>query len=136
MRHLAILLLFLASASVAPCSAVRFRCGIFSFLGNDRACRASCWVTGQKTGIHNQWISVQYVCVDDVITDKKFSFVLFAAESILHQCLLSTVPVSSKAPAMTLATVTAPRRTWTSARAWRGSWEGWISSTTSNSSLG
>lgn len=31
--------------------AVSFRCGVFSFLGNDRACRASCWVTGQTSGL-------------------------------------------------------------------------------------
>lgn len=28
----------------------RFRCGVLSFLGNDRACRAYCFASGQKTG--------------------------------------------------------------------------------------
>ncbi|XP_059099507.1 uncharacterized protein LOC131893483 [Tigriopus californicus] len=42
----------LAFMALAPMEseAVRFRCGVFSFFGNDRACRLSCWVTGHKTG--------------------------------------------------------------------------------------
>ena len=49
MKRVSLILgIFLALA--ASTEAVRFRCGILSFFGNDRACRLSCFVTGQKTG--------------------------------------------------------------------------------------
>lgn len=41
----------LALALVAvPEAEAGFRCGFLGFLGNDRACRYSCWATGHTTG--------------------------------------------------------------------------------------
>ena len=50
--HLALsVALLLAVAPLPEAEArVRFRCGIFSFFGNDRACRLSCWATDHETG--------------------------------------------------------------------------------------
>ncbi len=41
---------FLAAASTHSANAVRFRCGVMSFLGKDFACSASCWLQGQTSG--------------------------------------------------------------------------------------
>ncbi|TRY75776.1 hypothetical protein TCAL_07021 [Tigriopus californicus] len=43
-------LAFFLSICPNPIEGIRFRCGILAFFGNDRACRASCWVVGRKTG--------------------------------------------------------------------------------------
>jgi hypothetical protein len=42
-------LIVLLSVTPGP-SEAGLRCGTFSFLGKDRACRASCWIQGKTTG--------------------------------------------------------------------------------------
>ncbi len=46
----AIIFLFLGVFLIGQSDALRFRCGILSFFGNDRACRASCYIQGHDGG--------------------------------------------------------------------------------------